>query len=99
MDIWTIILIVIGVVVLILLLVAIVVFLLVWKTIHDVIKITEAVEDISGNIKKKKLSEALENPVLREKVIELVSSRFGILAPIASFFIGKFIYKGSKIDR
>lgn len=89
----TILIIIFTVIVAILLIVGLIITFLVLKTIKDIQQIIKSVSDISENVKDKKFSEALENPLIREKVIILISSRFGLFAPIANLVISKVIYK------
>lgn len=93
MDFTTILLIILISIIVIIFIAGIILTFLVLKTISDIKQIIRAVSEVSESVKNKKLSEVMDNPLVREKVIILISSRFGLFAPIASLLISKVIYK------
>jgi F0F1-type ATP synthase membrane subunit a len=89
----TIILLVFGVITLTLLIIVFGFIFLIKKTINDVKEIIRNVMGVSVNIKEKKYSEVMKNEMVREQVLNLLTIRFWIFAPIAKFFLKKILFK------
>lgn len=82
-----IVLVILGILGIIVLLLIIVALIFVLKTIHDIKTTAYAFRDLSSDIRNKKLSELIQNPVVREKVTQLLTKRFGFFAPLFAAFV------------
>ena len=96
MDLVTILITILVVIIVLFLIAGVILTILILKTLKDIKKIIEVSEDVIGNIKEKKYSEIVKNPEIKSRIVVLVSSRFGLFAPIAEIIITKIVAKKLK---
>ncbi|MDA8611317.1 hypothetical protein N9L18_00430, partial [Candidatus Pacebacteria bacterium] len=73
MDFGTALIVIFTILVALVLVAGLVLFIFALKTISDIRKIVRDVSEISDNIKKNKLSEAMKHPMVQERVVGLLS--------------------------
>ena len=63
------------------------------QTVKDIREIIQTATDVHGMLSRKQYLEALRQPQIYERVLSLITNRFGFIAPLVLWILKKTVLK------